>query len=77
VRAYAAWEPRPYDGRVTLFFAEETAKGDPAMPERWGALCARGVRVVPLPGDHFTAMMGAAAPGGLAERLRDVLREVA
>jgi amino acid adenylation domain-containing protein len=83
-----AYEPQVYDGRVTLFRAEErneedarelrglvdeeAGERDPTLG--WGVLTPEPVRVYTIPGDHITISTEPNV-GVLAERLRQALAE--
>ena len=67
---HALWnyEPRPYDGMVTLL---QTGEADRVASARlaWLRLCPAGLRVVPVPGDHY-GVMGPPAVAHVAVVLR-------
>jgi len=78
--AMHSYVPAPYAGPVTLLRAEETVErlplagfppDDPTFG--WGALCSR-VRVLDIPGNHFSAMFEPAV-SELARVLRQALDE--
>lgn len=51
----AAYQPRPYHGRVTIFRAAHQPEGVYADPNMgWGGLALGALEVVPVPGDHDT-----------------------
>ncbi len=55
VRAMHAYAPGPFEGRVTLFRAEDKYEPTPGdLTMGWGALAAAGVEVRTAPGTHYT-----------------------
>ena len=64
---------RPYEGRVTLFVADERRVNNPEnLLTGWKRLLPAGFEVIPVPGTHFT-MMQEPHVEALAEGLRDSL----
>ena len=73
-RAYRAYEPREYPGRVTLFRARVRDPGCPADPApEWIHWCRGGVEVRDVPGGHVSLMIEPNV-ATLARELRDALR---
>ena len=70
--AVAAWQPRPWDGRVVLLTAADVHAGISVDVERWRRW-AGSVDVHPVPGDHFTILQGDSART-VAEHLERILR---
>ncbi|MCP4592346.1 MAG: non-ribosomal peptide synthetase, partial [bacterium] len=73
LRAMAAYEPRPYDGRIVLFRARERPVEAAADPG-WGVLARGGLRLYAIPGDHFT-MVREPQVAVLARQLGSDLRD--
>jgi len=72
--AVAAYRPRLYGGRVTLFRARRQAPGtrdDPTLG--WGAIARGGVEIHPMPGYH-AAMISEPRVRVLVPVLRECLR---
>jgi amino acid adenylation domain-containing protein len=61
--AFARYQPRPYDGRVVLFRAEDNRETD----SRWDSFCTQ-VRVETVPGNHYS-MLRKPHVQALADRL--------
>jgi thioesterase domain-containing protein len=56
-RAYRAYTPRPYPGRVTLFRARvQPLLGGHRPDLGWGELAGGGVEVHVIPGNHVTLL---------------------
>jgi thioesterase domain-containing protein len=56
-RAWRAYRPHPYAGRITLFRAQERALAAGEPPDLgWAAIAAGGVDIVEVPGDHNTML---------------------
>jgi amino acid adenylation domain-containing protein len=73
-RAYRAYEPREYSGRVTLFRARVRDPGCPADPApEWKHWCRGGVEIRDIPGGHVSLMIEPNV-ATLARELRDALR---
>src|SRR3569833_1191733 len=73
-RAYRAYEPREYPGRVTLFRARGRDPGCPADPApEWIRWCRGGVEIRDIPGGHVSLMIEPNVTT-LARELRDALR---
>jgi thioesterase domain-containing protein len=53
VRAMLAYEPEPFQGRVTLFKAEEPLPGS-GLQSSWEDYALEGVEIHSVPGNHFT-----------------------
>lgn len=60
LRLGAAYEPRPYDGPVTLLVAERRPDARQVV-EEWRAVAGAGLRTEPLPADHYALMTEAHA----------------
>jgi thioesterase domain-containing protein len=76
-RAYRAYEPRPYPGRITLFRAMTRDPGCPADPAPdWQCRAGEGVQVIDVPGGHMSILVEPNA-AVLAERLREALLRAA
>gem|GEM_PF-5028814 len=55
LRAFFAYQPQPYPGRLHFFRAQERGAMDPSHPELpWIDLATGGVEVHTVPGDHIT-----------------------
>jgi len=67
---HALWgyEPTPYDGPVTLLQTGDADRVASAQ-RAWQRLCPAGLRVVPVPGDHY-GVMEPPAVAHVAEVLR-------
>jgi len=77
VRAAAAHDPRPYDGRVVLVRAAESPAQGASGDLGWGAAFARAcVTALTVPGDHYT-MLSTAHVGSLAARIAEALKSAA
>ena len=73
-RAYRAYEPHEYPGRLTLFRAKVRDPGCPADPApEWEHWCRGGVDIRDVPGGHVSLMMEPNVET-LARELRDALR---
>jgi thioesterase domain-containing protein len=74
VEAMRSYVAAPYPGRLTLFKAIEAADGSPgtAVAAAWQNIASGPVRIREVPGDHYTALIGARARV-LADGLRGVL----
>ena len=76
-RAWQAYQPRPYPGRLTIFRAVEQPKwpgfrfDDPTLG--WGSLARDGVEVLDVPGNHLSHIFDADNARILARTLRAVL----
>ncbi|MCP4664320.1 MAG: amino acid adenylation domain-containing protein, partial [bacterium] len=72
IRASREYQPRPSDGRITLFRAAEGLAEDAAGSREtdlgWGGLCSAPVEVHTVPGDHITMLAKENLPV-LTERL--------
>ena len=69
-RAAQGYVPQPYAGRVTLFKADERpALAAPTVDLGWSELCAGGLEVQVVPGNHYT-MLRQPHVQVLAERLK-------
>ncbi|MCB1228974.1 MAG: amino acid adenylation domain-containing protein [Verrucomicrobiae bacterium] len=75
-RAMDAYVPKPIDGQVTLFRAEQgNDKFDVGEDYGWGPLASRGVEVIDVPGNHIT-IFDKQNIDGFAEAFRDALSGV-
>ena len=72
IRAFRAYAPQPYAGRITYLQAAATPGGD---AESWRRLAAGGLEALTVPGDHFTLLREPNA-GALAELLRERLAAI-
>lgn len=73
-RAYRAYEPREYPGRVTLFRARVRDPGCPTDPApEWIHWCRGRVEIRDVPGGHVS-LMNEPNVATLARELRDALR---
>ncbi|MCP4654011.1 MAG: amino acid adenylation domain-containing protein, partial [bacterium] len=79
IRASREFEPRPYDGRITVFRAAEGLADDAAESRTtdlgWDGLSSAPVEVHTVPGDHVTMLARENLPV-LAERLQACLEKV-
>jgi amino acid adenylation domain-containing protein len=74
LKAYQAYTPEPYPGRVTLFRASERVVNSPAL--EWSGLAEGGVEVFTVPGDHTTMIADKDNVKILADQLRACLMSV-
>jgi thioesterase domain-containing protein len=75
-RAGTTYEPRPYEGKVTLFRAMEQPRG--IFEDRtlgWGPLVLGGLEIYDTPG-HHGAIVREPRSRVLAEQLKDALSKV-
>ena len=68
-RAFKSYEPRPYSGAVSIYPSEQTIakRGEPTLG--WSPWMVGGIRVVPVPGTHYSLWKPMNVPV-LAEGLR-------
>jgi thioesterase domain-containing protein/acyl carrier protein len=55
MKALASYDPKPYDGKISLFRAHEQPAG--VVPDRalgWGSLAKGGIEIYDVPGGHET-----------------------
>jgi thioesterase domain-containing protein len=55
IAAGFSYHPRPYDGEVTLVWAEDQEMVEDDRTAGWGAV-ARSVRIVPMGGGHVAGL---------------------
>jgi thioesterase domain-containing protein len=72
------YRPGAFDGRITLFSAEQDHNGrrvsEPRFLKEWSKLTTHGVDAQIIPGDHF-AMIRQPHVNVLAERLRNCIQQ--
>jgi amino acid adenylation domain-containing protein len=56
LRAAAAYQLQPLDGRLVVFLASETLAERESIVNTWRSLARRGVEAVDVPGDHYTML---------------------
>jgi thioesterase domain-containing protein len=75
-RAVQAYQPRPYQGAVTLFRAtDRRVSATYSRTLGWGRLARGGIRVIDVPGTHSTVLRPGSEPP-MAAKLRAVLDEL-